>query len=436
MTNKLEALVLKRLRQNKNDIRYSMRMAGLGNPFAGESDSARLQQRLQKKINLSASEAKAVDGEVRRRARTKMFRNTLVDVQQQHTQDRIAGETLAIPRERQDIPASIREKVWGDSLDFVNVAFLQRGAQIARSVARVADKNGHTCGSGVLIGEGLFLTSHRVIATARQARQLYLEFDYECDLSGNSRKSTRFNFDTSLFITDPETGLDFTVIGVGEVIDGPETLNAFGISALSTASDKHMIGEFINLVQHPKGRFKEVVLHENRLVNRTGDCLHYAADMEPGSPGSPLYNSEWQIIALHHWGGPWVDGGNKSDPERFEINEAIRVSAIIARLKRRLPHLPSAAQNRIANIVDCQAAVLPSPVQSLSINHHPEKRLTKPAETKTDSHGATIVTLPIEVSFTIPSSAIEPDAMTECLREAGISFNTVADQAVENSGRK
>ncbi len=406
MTDRLEALVLARLRQSKNDIRYSMKMAGLGNPFAGEPDPERRRKRLQTKVNLSASEAKAVDTEVRRRARTKMFRQTLAGVKQENIEARVAGEALTISRQTQVVPPDAREKVWGDSIDFVSAAFLQRGAQIARSVGRVTDKNGTTHGSGVLIGEGLFLTSHHVIKTARQARQLCLEFDYECDLSGRMRESTRFNLDASFFITDPENGLDFTIIGVGDVIDGPENLISFGISPLSTAGDKHMIGEFTNIVQHPQDRFKEVVLRENRLVNRSDDCLYYVADTEPGSSGSPVYNSEWQMIALHHWGGPWIDGGNTFDPQKFEINEGIRISSIIGKLKSRRRDLSSDMQIRIGNILDSEGSFAPSPKQLGGAHKISEESPIIISEAKIDSDGDAVLTVPIKISFRIRSLAM------------------------------
>ncbi len=436
MTNKLEALVLERLRQSKNDILYSMKMAGLGNPFAGEPDSERRRERLQTKVNLSVFEAKIVDAEVRRRARTKMFHRTLAGVKPENMEAQVAGEALTIPRGTQVVPPDAREKVWGDSIDFVNVAFLERGAQVARSVGRVAYKNGRARGSGVLIGEGLFLTNHHVIETALQAEQFCLEFDYERDLSGSLREPTRFTLDASFFITDPEEGLDFTIIGVGDVVNGPENLNSFGISVLSAARDKHMIGEIANIVQHPQGRFKEVVLRENRLVNRFDDCLHYVADTEPGSSGSPVYNSEWQMIALHHWGGPWIDGGNTADPQKYEINEGIRISSIIRKLKNRIRDLPSDAQRRIGNILDSEGSFVSSPRQLVSVDKRSEESTTNVNEAIIDSDGRAVWTLPIEISFRIPSLAMGSSAVTDDTIGARILSAAVVSESDDYSDRE
>ena len=53
--------------------------------------------------------------------------------------------------------------------------------------------------------------------------------------------------------------------------------------------------------------------------------MHYSADTEPGSSGSPVFNDQWEVIALHH--------ASVRAPEHTEfggvLNEGIRVSAIV-----------------------------------------------------------------------------------------------------------
>ena len=99
-----------------------------------------------------------------------------------------------------------------------------------------------------------------------------------------------------------------------------------------------MLGEVANIIQHPKGRRKEVVLRENRLVSRLEPVLHYIADTEGGSSGSPVFNNDWQVIALHHWGGPGPLAVSGLMPNgNAEVNEGVRISKIVADLdaKRR-----------------------------------------------------------------------------------------------------
>jgi hypothetical protein len=85
-----------------------------------------------------------------------------------------------------------------------------------------------------------------------------------------------------------------------------------------------MQGERVNIIQHPAGRPKEVVLHENAVTRITQDHIYYRADTEGGSSGSPVFGDQWELVGLHHWGRQ--DG---SDAE----NRAIRLAAIIAHLR-------------------------------------------------------------------------------------------------------
>ena len=60
-------------------------------------------------------------------------------------------------------PASGAEKVWGKTIDFVDVVFLERGMHAARSVARVATPDGQGLGTGFMISPRLFMTNNHVI---------------------------------------------------------------------------------------------------------------------------------------------------------------------------------------------------------------------------------------------------------------------------------
>lgn len=78
-------------------------MAEIGNPFAAEPNVERRLGRVQAKANFTAGEAAAFDLEVRRRC-----------------------EHMASAEQPTDNGAEV---LWGDTIDFVNVAFLTKGAQ-------------------------------------------------------------------------------------------------------------------------------------------------------------------------------------------------------------------------------------------------------------------------------------------------------------------
>src|SRR5262245_42743946 len=148
------------------------------------------------------------------------------------------------------------ERLIGDTVDFLPVSFLVVGQSAASAVGRVIQRRGSAVGSGFLISRGLFLTNNHVIASAEEAGQVLLEFDYETALDGKPRATTRFAFDPKrFFLTNPEDDLDFTVVAVGERVRGEKALADYGCCPLSDRGDKHMLGEFVNLIQHPEGDY-------------------------------------------------------------------------------------------------------------------------------------------------------------------------------------
>lgn len=416
----LDDIARDRVRRSAEKIDFALQKAREGNPYAAESNDDRRQMRLQVKNNLSPDQADKINQEIIEQARRPVPATT-----ETRRRRRGINETARLERPPMDPATSPanpctgtdgREKVWGDTADFVNVAFLEKGAMVARSVGRVAFHNGRGEGTGVLIGAGLFLTNHHVIESAALANRYVLEFDYERDLNGQLRTPTRYAIDASVFVTDPVEGLDFTVVAVGERLSGDGALESFGFSGLSNASDKHMIGEFANIVQHPDGRFKEVVLRENRLVNRFDDALHYVADTQPGSSGSAVYNSEWQMIALHHWGSPWIDGQVDETHPDFSVNEGIRISSIVGKLSDRLDAVTPEARSRIGNALDLGESGLHQEARSIEIVE-PDNRSSSSVQgtvsgARLGENGEVIWTLPLEISVRIPQLAEARTAMS------------------------
>jgi endonuclease G len=304
------------------------------------------------------------------------------------------------------------EAIRGATLDFVGVAFLERGRRAADAVGRVAFLSGAPQGTGFLVAPGLFLTNHHVIESPAQARRFQVQFDYEYDLLDRERSTTAFFFDPEVcFVTDTIDGLDYTLIGVGQRRSGERALDRFGYVTLSDASDKHMLGEIANVIQHPDGRFKELVLRENHLVARdeTHEVLHYVADTEQGSSGSPVFNNEWEPIALHHWGGPWREVMSTTGrPLSREINEGIRISAIVRDLRQRsLGGSSAAAVRRAIGLWDETARRGPGMAPSREAVVVDDRRVASPgahaaSSSRMNHDGSVTWTFPIEISVRAP----------------------------------
>ena len=142
---------------------------------------------------------------------------------------------------------------------------------------------------------------------------------------------------TTFFLADEK--LDFALVAVG---GSPQELAAFGYNPPISAQGKAIAGDFITIVQHPEGQKKQVALRDNRVVDVLDDFLHYEADTQPGSSGSPVFNDQWELVALHHASVPAPD-----HPELGKfVNEGIRVSQS-ARVHRQAGlHRPAARAGR------------------------------------------------------------------------------------------
>ena len=302
------------------------------------------------------------------------------------------------------------ERIQGRSTDFVGVAFVEEARTTANAVARVAFTDGRPQGSGFLVSGRLFLTNNHVIGSADEARQFVLEFDYELDPAGLARPVTRFELDPdTFFLTDDQDDLDFTVIAVGRRVQGARELESLGSCPLLARTDKHVLGEFVNVIQHPEGDFKQVVLRENQLVARLDTVLHYAADTLPGASGSPVFNDQWEAVALHHWGEPHrqvVDASGR--PLDTAVNEGIRISAIARALEARAADLAAPARALLEQALASTGTSRPMPLPSPP-NPSPEAPIPNPfvlPEVPTMSQ----VRIPIEIVINVGSAGVTATA--------------------------
>jgi len=229
--------------------------------------------------------------------------------------------------------------------DFVGINYLETGIIASRAVGRVnvRDDSGQVTeyGTGSLVAPGVLLTNHHVLPDADVAKASAIEFDFEDGPDGQPRQSHLFGFAPErLFVADER--LDFALVAIaGEA----NALARYGYNPMIEAQGKALAGEFVTIVQHPSGERKQVALRENRIVDDTAQLLHYEADTEPGSSGSPVFNDQWEIVALHH-------ASVKAPPQDKRdgvINEGIRISQIVRHLREQ--SLPGGAGALLDKVV-------------------------------------------------------------------------------------
>ncbi|MBV9787950.1 MAG: DNA/RNA non-specific endonuclease [Chloroflexi bacterium] len=304
------------------------------------------------------------------------------------------------------------ERIQGRTTDFVGVSFLELARNAANAVARVVFRNGQPLGSGFMISDQLFLTNNHVIASREDCRELLIEFNRELGTDRRPKPVTQFALDPArFFATNPEDDLDFTVVAVGERVRGSADLDSFGCCPLLATDDKHILGEFVNVIQHPDGDYKQVVLRENLLVARLDTVLHYLADTQPGSSGSPVFNDQWEVIALHHWGEPFreIELPN-GQPVQREVNEGIRISAIVRSLKERLSMIDATEQQLLALALDAhrRRPASTKPEQSgAAPGPEPERPATSPHQPQIAADGSVTWTIPLEISVRL-AGAVAP----------------------------
>jgi WD40 repeat protein len=64
----------------------------------------------------------------------------------------------------------------------------------------------------------------------------------------------------------------------------------------------HVNGDLIIIVQHPKGKQKKIDISNNQIKENGlyNDFVRYEVNSDYGSSGSPVFNSQWHLVALHH----------------------------------------------------------------------------------------------------------------------------------------
>lgn len=237
--------------------------------------------------------------------------------------------------------------------DLLESRFLHNGSEAARAVGRILIRErGRTVGygTGFLVSPRLIMTNNHVLQDTQGAAQSLIEFDYYERRTGQSGPSAAYLLEPHrFFLTD--SGLDFTLVAVAEQSQNGVPISDRGWLTLLPESGKALVGEAVNIIQHPGGDPQRVVLKNNHITNLVDDFLHYVADTEPGSSGSPVLNMQWELAALHHSGVPERDqqgrillqdgspwNGNQFDIHRIRwtANEGVRISSIVASVRQSL----------------------------------------------------------------------------------------------------
>ena len=219
--------------------------------------------------------------------------------------------------------APVENEVILDASNLLPFDFLRTGDRIGRAVLKLQRSDG-AVGTAFLVAPEILLTNHHVLPAPATAATAYVLANFERSLPDDASGRPAFvPLDPqTLFVTNAD--LDFTFCAV-------RGLEFLGSVPLDRNSLNVLKSEHVNIVQHPRGRPKEIGLQDNQVVKADKVVVQYSCGTEPGSSGSPVFNNQWKLVALHHAAiateGPDGRKAAAYSQARY-LNEGIRLSAI------------------------------------------------------------------------------------------------------------
>jgi esterase/lipase superfamily enzyme len=368
------------------------------------------------------------------------------------TQDEVAPDTVT---------DAIVERVIGATRDFLAIGFFDKGTMASRAVCRIVTNLGggrRGLGTGFLVTPSLLMTNNHVLGSDADAGRSVAEFNYQLTESGTPLTVERFDLKpAAFFLTDRD--LDFTLVAVAPRAASGTALSTFGFCPLIAAEGKILVQDPVNIVQHPKGELKQIVIRNNTLLDLPekpplDKYAHYETDTEQGSSGSPVFNDQWEVIALHHSGVPRRNAKNEildrdgkiwppnGDPDCIDwiSNEGIRTSRLVAFIKA--AQVRDHEKGLHAEFIAISGGNLPPPVVAPPVPevavaatgsaHKPEASPRPPRPTlaprpprptsapeiaATASHGTVSLTIPLTVRIKLGSAGVvQSSALVRSIR--------------------
>ena len=245
--------------------------------------------------------------------------------------------------------------------DSVYSNFCELITMAKQKVGRIVIKNNNKIlgyATGFMVSERLLLTNWHVFQNAADAADSEVQFSYELNVFGRPGSPVVFKLNSNDFFYSSKE-LDYCFVAVNKMdVSGNIDLSSIGYLYLDPDIGK--LGEeekeLLNIIHHPEGDYKQLSIRENKFKRILPTTLWYESDTAQGSSGSPVFNDQWQVVALHHMGVPakTPDGRNYIDKDgkiivpvngKVDIakifwiaNEGIRISKILDDIFSRQPN--------------------------------------------------------------------------------------------------
>lgn len=207
-------------------------------------------------------------------------------------------------------------------------------------------------GTGFLLAPDIVLTNYhvveRVLAGKAPASSVSLLFDYHMQEDGvTPHVGTSYQLATQEWLIDaspyssldrqpPSTAvpapdeLDYALLRVAGAPGNEEVTSRMGTQrrgwlALPEAPYAFEPNTLLTIIQHPEGKELKLAFDTDALieVNANATRVRYRTNTERGSSGSPCFDANWNLAALHHSGDP-----NYEELHQPSYNQGIPIAAI------------------------------------------------------------------------------------------------------------
>lgn len=248
----------------------------------------------------------------------------------------VTADPQSVRAELGELRVTDLQKVFGAER-FMSLDWYRRGLARCAAVARIGRERSKGVGTGFLVpGRSLhaslddklyLLTNAHVISLSPEVPiamtpdEAVVTFE---GLTGAEGQSWRFK---RVVYTSPIGELDATLLELDRPVDAVDAYPiASRLPPLETQGRVYVVG-------HPLGGGLSFSLQDNLLLDWDERKVHYRTPTEPGSSGSPVFNDQWELIALHHAGRADMRR-LKGLPGTYEANEGISIQAIRAGFER------------------------------------------------------------------------------------------------------
>ncbi|GAB3249816.1 serine protease [Kineosporia babensis] len=214
---------------------------------------------------------------------------------------------------------------------FQSLDWMAEGVQRCRTVARVDNEYSEGIATGFLVqgsafGDGLpeavLLTNAHVVPGTLSAARTRVRFR---GLGGQEDHTSG----VSVLWSSPAEELDATVLLLDSLPAGVQPcVPAAEFPELDAAEPQRLF-----VIGHPEGAGRPMFsLENNTLLDLSEVRVQYTSATLPGSSGSPVFDEQWQLIAVHHSGGNQLPRLDQAGTHR--ANEGIRLDAIVRAVRR------------------------------------------------------------------------------------------------------